>query len=85
MTAHALSVRFVRLAHSSCLAVLLGIWLAVTLSSPAPATLTPRELLEREAFDRCAAQERLPVPEPLAIPAVALLVAAMSLAVYRRP
>lgn len=85
MTAHALPLRFVRLAQSSGLAVLLGTWLATTLSSPSPATFTPRELIEREAFALYATQELLPVPQPLAIPAVVLLFAAMSVAVYRRP
>ncbi len=85
MTAHVLALRFVRLAQFSCLAVLLGTWLALTLSSPKPSTLTPRELAEREAFARYAAQELLLAPQALAIPAVVLLAAAMSVAVFRRP
>ncbi len=85
MTAHTLPLRAVRLAQSSCLAALLGTWLAFTLSSPFPATLTPREIVERDAIGRQMRQEFLAVPNALAIPAVVLLSAAMSVAVFRRP
>lgn len=86
MTAHALPLhaRFVRAAQSSFLVTLAGIWLALTLTSTLPVTLTPRELVEREAFCRQQDQDRMPVLDALAIPALVLAAGAIGLAAVVR-
>lgn len=76
--------RFLRIAQSSFLVVLAGIWLALTLISPRPATLTPRELEERDAFCRQTRQDFLPAPDAFAIPAVVLAGGALGLAAVVR-
>lgn len=86
MTAHVLPLhaRFVRAAQSSFLLTLTGIWLALTLTSTLPVTLTPRELVERETFCRQEQQDRMPVPDAFAIPALVLASGAFGLAAVVR-
>lgn len=79
----------VHLVHSSLLTLLAASWLAVSLTAPQPATLTPHELLEREAIAGWAGAGggRTPVPNFLAVAGVTLAVAVFGLAAVcmRRP